>query len=477
MTKILGDNGSIRIIEVGDDIQIDIDPTYRGQVSINTVGVIKMGEWEGNTIKPKFGGTGVDNGTNTLKLNGNLIIDCEESHIEMPSSGKLCTEDKTLQIHNHLSELKTSKEIAFNNISPLSQRGDIIAHDGKANSSIPLGKENQYLGINLTKNTGIEWLDLPSFYHTIYEHGSKMPKRDNLEFYGSSFDVTDTTNDDDTLSLTRVSLTPNLENLSLYSQTGLVQYSDNKFKGVKLKAGNGISILNPDGKDGDPFIGISDNYIGQDSINTVGVVRAGSWCANAIKPEFGGTGVNNQSYTITLNGNVVVDGNFSIKSNNASNLLIHLEEDSRVTFPAIGTLATQEKSLQSTHNLRDVDNPRLAFHSISPCMERGDLIVQGYGYEERLSVGRPGQVLTVSENTQHYCGIEWRSPLTLDDVIEYCETIINTKLALYESQKKTIDNTILEKKIKVILMQLDSMIRSGQIQGIKEMRDLLSRPF
>jgi hypothetical protein len=49
---------------------IDIAATYVGQASITTLGVVTTGAWQGSLISPTYGGTGVNNGSNTITLGG-----------------------------------------------------------------------------------------------------------------------------------------------------------------------------------------------------------------------------------------------------------------------------------------------------------------------------------------------------------------------------------------------------------------------
>ncbi len=51
---------------------IDIDANYVGQASITTLGTIGIGTWQGTVVAPTYGGTGVNNGSSTLTLGGNL---------------------------------------------------------------------------------------------------------------------------------------------------------------------------------------------------------------------------------------------------------------------------------------------------------------------------------------------------------------------------------------------------------------------
>lgn len=51
---------------------IDIASTYVGQSSITTLGTIASGTWQATVISPTYGGTGVNNGSKTITLGGNL---------------------------------------------------------------------------------------------------------------------------------------------------------------------------------------------------------------------------------------------------------------------------------------------------------------------------------------------------------------------------------------------------------------------
>jgi hypothetical protein len=51
---------------------IDIASTYVGQASITTLGTIGTGTWQGNIVGPIYGGTGVNNGSSTITIGGNV---------------------------------------------------------------------------------------------------------------------------------------------------------------------------------------------------------------------------------------------------------------------------------------------------------------------------------------------------------------------------------------------------------------------
>jgi hypothetical protein len=79
---------------------IDISASYVGQSSITTLGTISTGIWNGTLIGSTFGGTGVDNGSSTLTLAGNLATSgafastftmTAATNVTFPTSGTLLT--------------------------------------------------------------------------------------------------------------------------------------------------------------------------------------------------------------------------------------------------------------------------------------------------------------------------------------------------------------------------------------------------
>lgn len=85
---------------------IDIASTYIGQSTITTLGTITTGAWNANIINPTYGGTGVNNGSNTITLGGNIttagafttagaysltLTTTAATNVTLPTTGTLAT--------------------------------------------------------------------------------------------------------------------------------------------------------------------------------------------------------------------------------------------------------------------------------------------------------------------------------------------------------------------------------------------------
>ena len=79
---------------------IDIASTYVGQSSITTLGTISTGVWQGTVVGPTYGGTGVNNGANTLTLAGSVthagaftqtFTATANTSVTLPTTGTLAT--------------------------------------------------------------------------------------------------------------------------------------------------------------------------------------------------------------------------------------------------------------------------------------------------------------------------------------------------------------------------------------------------
>jgi hypothetical protein len=83
--------GTTNRISISADA-IDISSSYVGQATITTLGTIATGTWQGSVIGATYGGTGVNNGANTLTLAGSV------SHIGAFTRSFTATANTTLTL-------------------------------------------------------------------------------------------------------------------------------------------------------------------------------------------------------------------------------------------------------------------------------------------------------------------------------------------------------------------------------------------
>lgn len=96
---VLAVGGTSDRITVGSD-SVDIAATYVGQSSITTLGTIGTGTWQGTIVSPTYGGTGINNGSKTITLGGNLetsgaynvtFTSTGTTSVTLPTTGTLAT--------------------------------------------------------------------------------------------------------------------------------------------------------------------------------------------------------------------------------------------------------------------------------------------------------------------------------------------------------------------------------------------------
>jgi hypothetical protein len=248
-------NGTTGLIAVtngnglGGNPTITIDPVYVGQTSISTLGTITTGTWNGNIITGAYGGTGINNGTKTITLGGNLTTSgaynliltlAGNTNVTLPTSGTLMT-------------------------NPMTTKGDIIVYDGSTPTRLEVGTNNYVLTADSAQATGIKWAVSGTGYNTIQNGGVSLTQRSILNFVGSAATIAD-----------------NAGNAS----------TDITF----ATALNAIA---------------SGTWTGATSLTTLGTITTGTWNSTIIAPTYGGTGVNNGSSTITLGGSLTTSGAYS----------------------------------------------------------------------------------------------------------------------------------------------------------------------
>lgn len=501
--KIIGASGNIKVSE--DDrgnIVIDIDPTYGGQVSINTVGTIVQGNWRAEPVEAAYGGTGVQNNNATLTLNGDVTIDgpivmkCGKLgnvNVFIPKSGTIAYAEDVLRKDNALDDIPHEiRTEAFNNISPCKRRGDLISYDGAKHVKIDaLDMHNvttdKFLNLNCITNLP-SWSDLPSSYSLIENEKGAYPQRSAIWLENEL-----TLQDDQNWNCTVIGVSDKLKQLSNYKRIGGIAYNGKDFESYIICGRNYIRCIKTaldQNKENDAtkalIIELDPAYPGQETINTVGNIKKGEWSAQCIKPEFGGTGFTNK-HTINLGGNIITEMPFNvikrINSNINYNVTMVIQGPTAITLPTNGTITTQEESLQRSRNLKDVQNTQEAFRHIAPTSKRGDIIVHGYGdYHVSVPIGEPGQVLCVDLESKAL--VSWKH-LNIESRITYIASdIINDRLAKERkaqeeakaSKQRCFEDFIsIDEMMHALCIEFDSQIRSGRWRVSKTMQSVLSK--
>jgi hypothetical protein len=188
--------------------------------------------------------------------------------------------------------------------------------------------------------------------------------------------------------------------------TGL-SLSGTTFSNAGVTSVSGTSnVLTASASTGAVTLNISASYAGQTSINTVGTVTTGVWngspinlstyASGTLSPTYGGTGVNNGSNTLTLNGNLTFTGAFTTN--------FTLTGNTSVTLPTSGTLVNSAVStLSSLSSVGTIGTGTWNGTAIGATYggtgqttyALGDLIyASSTSALSRLAMGTSGQILT-----------------------------------------------------------------------------------
>ena len=154
--------GTSNRISVSTDA-IDISTAYVGQATITTLGTIGTGTWQGSVIGPTYGGTGVNNGSSTLTLAGNVshagsftqtFTATANTSVTLPTTGTLATLAGT--------EALSNKTITLSSFSGTTIAGSGLATFTNATDASALGTaavvlsgglsvaKTIYVGLNIT---------------------------------------------------------------------------------------------------------------------------------------------------------------------------------------------------------------------------------------------------------------------------------------------------------------------------------------
>jgi hypothetical protein len=239
---VAGTPGQIDVVTLGTVSTISIDPGYIGQTSITTLGTITTGTWNGSIIGPTYGGTGINNGSNTITIGGNVAF-----------SGA----------YTFTGTLVGNTAVIFPTSGTLSTTvGTVTSVSGTANQIASTGGATPVISIaNNPILPGTGGVTLPAGT-TLQEAGGAGTIR-----FNTTTGLTELTNDGITWS-----------SVSLGSGT------------VTSVSGTVNRITSTGGAT--PVIDIAATYVGQTSITTLGTITTGVWNGSVIPLAYGGTNAN-----------------------------------------------------------------------------------------------------------------------------------------------------------------------------------------
>ena len=323
---------------------IDISASYVGQSSITTLGTVGTGVWQGTIVSPTFGGTGVNNGSNTLTLAGNLATSgafastftmTGATSVTFPTSGTLITsaalanyavlnatnsfgfnEQFQMKLQDYSETVNalgnisgaTTLDLTTGNVFTATATGTVTF----SVTNVPVSGTAANITL-LATNFGAFTINWPA--GTVWTNGSTP----TLAASGPSTVVMYTVDGGSTWYASLIGLAGSGGTVT--SVTGTVN---------RISVATGTTT---------PVIDIDAAYVGQTSITTLGTVTTGTWNASVVAGQYGGTGVANTGKTITLGGNLTTSGAFAST--------FTMTAATNVTFPTSGTLSTTTGTVTS----------------------------------------------------------------------------------------------------------------------------------
>lgn len=283
------------------------------------------------------------------------------------SSGTI-TMSGTLSIGNGGTGQAT-QTLAFNALSPLTTKGDLIVHNGTNNVRLAVGTNGFGIVADSTAPNGLKWVALPGT-GTVTSVALTAP----VEFSVAGSPVT----------------TAGTLALSWANEAANKVFAGPSSGGATTPTFR--SLVNADF----PTTGVSANTYNNVTVNAQGLITSGSNVAYL-------TG----NQTITLSGDVTGSGATAITTTLASvgtagtYVKVTTDAKGRVTSGSASPQAIADGGTGQT-------SKTAAFDALSPLTTKGDLIGFNTGHNTRVGVGTDGQILTAKASATN--GWEWDDP-------------------------------------------------------------------
>ncbi len=390
VTSVSGTTNRVTVATGTTTPVIDIASNYVGQNTITTLGTIGTGTWNGTLVDPTYGGTGVNNGSSTITLGGNLVTSgafattltsTATTNATLPAGTNTLYSTKSASISSSqlltslsdptgtgLAVFGTSPTLATPVINGLATgtgvasaatASTLVSRDANANIAV----NNSNRGYTTTATAaGTTTLTVGSTYFQYFTGSTTqtvtLPVASTLVL-GQQFVIVNNSSGIVTVQSSGANTIQAMAagtNLTvtciLTSGTGTASWSAYyPTSGTVTSVSGTANRVTVATGTTTPVIDIASNYVGQNTITTLGTIGTGTWNGSLLTGTYGGTGVNNGSSTITLGGNLITSGAFATTLTSTAT--------TNATLPAgTNTLySTKSASITSSQLLTSLSDP------------------------------------------------------------------------------------------------------------------------